>query len=131
MGAGIAPRHRGAGCAPEKKQRLAVVGVAPGSGAPHLAAQRTRAAAGGLLAGEASALAVRDEVPAALDLAQNTVALDELRKAREKLVAGFAITGCYDKCQICLTPLDSLRRCDPVGPPVSVEMAGHLSPLAW
>jgi hypothetical protein len=59
----------------------------------HLAAQRTRASPGGLLAGEACLLSVGDEVAAPFDLSQNPVALDELGKAGEECVAGFAIAS--------------------------------------
>jgi hypothetical protein len=50
------------------------------------------AAAGGLRAGDAPALALRDEVPPLLDLAQDAVALDHLAEARDQMFWGFTVS---------------------------------------
>ena len=49
------------------------------------------AAAGSLGHGDAAALALGDEVPALLDLAQDAVTLDGLAEAGEQVLAGLTI----------------------------------------
>ncbi len=51
--------------------------------------------AGGLLLHETLGLVVRNEVPAALDFAQNTIALHDLGESRNELFGGFAISWCH------------------------------------
>jgi hypothetical protein len=53
---------------------------------------RAAAAAGGLGAGDAASLTLRDEVPALFDLAQDAIALDGLAEAREQMLGGFAVS---------------------------------------
>jgi len=49
----------------------------------------------GLRAGDPAALALRDEVPALLDLAQNAVALHDLPEAGDQVLWGFTISKVY------------------------------------
>jgi hypothetical protein len=53
---------------------------------------RAAAAAGGLGAGNAPALALGDEVAALLDLAEDAIALDCLPEAREQMLWGLAVS---------------------------------------
>jgi hypothetical protein len=53
------------------------------------------AAAGGLGARDAAALALRDEVAALLDLPQDAIALDGLAEARDQVLWGFAFSKVY------------------------------------
>jgi hypothetical protein len=56
---------------------------------------RAAAAARGFRAGDAPALALGDEVPALLDLSQDTVTLDSLTEACQQVLGGFAVSKVY------------------------------------
>jgi hypothetical protein len=64
----------------------------PSRGRLHQGLLGSTAAASGLGASDAPALALGDEVPPLLDLTQDAVALDHLAEARDQMFRGFTVS---------------------------------------